>query len=267
MYAPIIIIVIIIVLAIVCVTKNTIYENSIKTPSKDINDIKSIMKNIIYEFNKNNLQYWIICGTLLGAIRHHDVIPWDDDIDIAINSKDKQILLSMETTFKNYGYGIFPIWFGYKIYKLDGIPSREDNYNYPFVDVFLMNTDNEYCTYSSIRAKMLWRKEWFNVNNLFPLRKYKLGDMVVTGPNKPYEYLNRSYGTDWPVIGYRQFDHKQYKWVKKKKFIISQHLGLMPYLFVYGNDKDFNDSIYKYCFNDFILIHITNDNLSTCIDE
>lgn len=48
----------------------------------------SIMDDIHRVCVKNNLKYYMIGGTALGAIRHKGFIPWDVDIDIAMPRED-----------------------------------------------------------------------------------------------------------------------------------------------------------------------------------
>ena len=37
-----------------------------------------------------NVDYFFTNGALLGVVRHRGIIPWDDDLDLAINVKDWQ---------------------------------------------------------------------------------------------------------------------------------------------------------------------------------
>lgn len=58
----------------------------------DINEMKQIQLNIldaVADFcEKHNINYWLDCGTLIGAIRHKGFIPWDDDIDLGMLRPD-----------------------------------------------------------------------------------------------------------------------------------------------------------------------------------
>ena len=58
----------------------------------ELQQAKKIMISILEEIDiickKNNINYWIESGTLLGAVRHGGFIPWDDDIDIGMLRDD-----------------------------------------------------------------------------------------------------------------------------------------------------------------------------------
>lgn len=50
--------------------------------------ILSIMKDIDALCNQYDIEYYLLGGSSIGAIRHHGFIPWDDDLDIVLSPEN-----------------------------------------------------------------------------------------------------------------------------------------------------------------------------------
>lgn len=52
-----------------------------------------MFKSFIEVCNKLGLKYYILGGTMLGAVRHNGFIPWDDDIDVGMPRTDYNVFM------------------------------------------------------------------------------------------------------------------------------------------------------------------------------
>lgn len=172
-----------------------------------------MMYDITRLLSKHNVEYWIDGGSMLGAVRHGGIIPWDDDLDIAIMDENihKVITDKFKKDLKKRGYNIVPYALGYKIFYRKGETINRYKWKYPFLDIFVYKFDTEDKTLLTIDDKINWWKKCYldqKKGQLYPLKKYKFGDFDVMGPNNPIPYFNRCYGKDWDKVKYQQYDHK-----------------------------------------------------------
>lgn len=112
--------------------------------------ILSIAKDIDILCRENNIKYYLLGGSALGAIRHKGFIPWDDDFDIVMNAEnyDKFIevchsKLDCNKYYFQEGLKNWPL--PYSKIKLKGTHVKEhegfgdSNSDGIFIDVFKMD--------------------------------------------------------------------------------------------------------------------------------
>ncbi len=129
--------------------------------------LKILLKNFDSVCKKYNLKYYLICGSLLGLVRDHNLIAWDDDVDVAMPRKDFDILIkhveeewgnNSDIQFLNYdemGNNTFLDYMTRIIYMKEEIPvgifrkikgkGRTDIENHMPMDIYVLDnaSDNE----------------------------------------------------------------------------------------------------------------------------
>lgn len=66
-----------------------------------------MLNSLINALNKHNIKFFMIGGSLIGAMRHKGFIPWDDDIDIGMTrSEYERFLREVPTEFTSTNYFI-----------------------------------------------------------------------------------------------------------------------------------------------------------------
>ena len=108
-----------------------------------------LVKEVVRICKKYNLEYFMIGGTMLGAIRHKGFIPWDDDIDLGMPRQDYEKFLEVAQeefpkNFKVVNYKTDPNYHYYITRILDTdtkvieerIENEEEKYTNASIDIF-----------------------------------------------------------------------------------------------------------------------------------
>lgn len=197
-------------------------EDLKRTPKEEIGRIYTLHQYVDSLFQEKGVPYFAIAGTLLGAVRHGGIIPWDDDLDVAIMEGDLPKVYDLRETLNQHGYDITEFGGGVKIYYMDGkaIPDPDHpgelyRWKFPWVDLFLVKVEGDRVVYSVDRLKEGFKNEWFYTEDVKHLRRLPFGEGTIPAPDQWIDYLNRVYDGNWNTTAYKDYDHAEEKRLEK----------------------------------------------------
>lgn len=249
-WVGVVVVVLVVIVVVVLVggeapTNGTVQREGLVYTRPDVNyRLYKMVHEVGDVLRENGVTYWADGGTLLGAVRHRGIIPWDDDADLQILDTDSVKVRRLRTPLRKLGYDLLKTWWGYKISPRDGAPIPGVKWTYPGLDLFVMTlSPNGTIRFKSPRAEREWPRCRQSATDLFPLREYDFGALKIPGPKDPRKYLETCFGDDWYDVAYMHYDHANEKHYKSKVKVALTDADRVPARpFYYADSADPADS-------------------------
>ena len=188
-----------------------------------LDEIKAIEMEMIKEIKriceKHNIKYFLVGGSLLGAVRHGGFIPWDDDLDIGMLREDYDKFrkvapdeLSEEYTYQSYEHEPDSHYIFDKIRLKDTFfttkfSDRFKMQNGLFIDILVYDKTSEKPKYQKMHITLLrWMTRLINIRWVNVPRKgiaYRFSKIML-----PFMRL-------FPLSFYHKVFNIILKWFKK----------------------------------------------------
>jgi phosphorylcholine metabolism protein LicD len=185
-----------IIITVVIVYLIFIINNPFYLSDKMKNDFYNLMSRFDMICKEHDIQYFMVAGTLLGCVRHGEMIPWDNDIDVGILERQFEKFKSID--FSKYGLQAHGIEKG-NTGKITFADRLNNNIKYKgvFIDIFFMGDIDGKYQYLNTEARSSWPNEFFYKDEIFPLKRYKFKNTTINGPSKCKAYCRRAWGKNW----------------------------------------------------------------------
>eukprot|EP00698_Gefionella_okellyi_P004525 TRINITY_DN14152_c0_g1_i1.p1 TRINITY_DN14152_c0_g1~~TRINITY_DN14152_c0_g1_i1.p1 ORF type:complete len:208 (+),score=18.86 TRINITY_DN14152_c0_g1_i1:94-717(+) len=146
--------------------------------------------------SKHDIKYFLDFGSLLGAIRHGKLIPWDHDLDCGVLPEDFLKIKTLGDEIKQLGefeFRQYSQWC-YRIYHKS---------TWIDIDCYEINTDKG-CLDSrlSTEEREGYDMPSYKYDEVYPLQQHRVGDVMAWVPAKPREVLAYTYSDQdrYPLV-------------------------------------------------------------------
>ncbi|KAK7478804.1 hypothetical protein BaRGS_00029903 [Batillaria attramentaria] len=178
-----------------------------------------------------NVTYFVACGTLIGAHRHHGFIPWDDDADILIKASEWELAREVLSCVPDFSLNMGRDYMWKFMWNKSKFWKWEDFIRFPFIDIFPYNEDDNHVWPLTIWMKweVLWRKQ-----DIFPPSRLPLEGYEVNVPHNPGRTLSNNFGDVRAVCASRKYKRKERQSFPHKERVMvpcSMLYGIYPFVF------------------------------------
>lgn len=158
-----------------------------KMTPENVGNYYKMLQVVDKVFNEYGIKYWIDGGTLLGAVRHKGMVPWDDDADIEAFEWDKERIWQIDPILRSYGYKVSDWSWG------DGLRIYPINAKQPKLDIFLTKIKDGLIVISTGS----FPKNYWYPHELITLSRIQFGPIELNCANEVTRYLATYYGENY----------------------------------------------------------------------
>ena len=172
--------------------------------TEEYTTLMRLLRLTIHVLEKHNVSYVLTYGSLIGSYLMHDLLPWDDDVDIFIHNDTKSRVMELFSQRGYYNIGghhyykspgqIFKVFFNSSA-RAGGYPWR-----WPFIDVLSYIEVNNTIKAVDVENITVHKHEFY------PFHKRPFGPLWLNSPRNPVAFFKSKYGTFRCTSG--TWDHK-----------------------------------------------------------
>ena len=199
----------------------TMYENFEYSDRLSVENIRQLkigqkkMSNMLKEFDRictqYNIRYFLVGGSVIGALLYKGWIPWDSDVDLEIHEDDYNIFTQViqkelpdTMWFQTYETDKYYFKRNRIVAKIRDLNSCYSEYSNAGFNKWHNGLQIDINIYREINGKLIMmddlKTNYLTSSDIYPLKRVPFEDFTVSIMNNSEKYLDRKFGVKWRTV-------------------------------------------------------------------